>query len=226
MSLKLAIWDMDGTIVDSRAIIQEAMVRAFEVCDLEPPVYDATRHVVGLGLAEACGQLAPAGISPHALDRLVNAYREAFVARRSEPDFEEPLYPGAIDTLERLARAGWLMGVATGKARRGVDALFASHPLQDYFDTVWCADDGPGKPNPFMVLEAMKAVGRVPAESLIIGDAVHDMAMGRAAGITCHGVAWGFGTGPELIDAGAHLVHGDFASLNAGLDAFDPVAAG
>jgi len=220
MSLRLAIWDMDGTIVDSRAIIQDAMVCAFEACDLAPPAYDATRHVVGLGLGEACARLAPAEIEPARLERLVNAYRAAFIARRAQPDFEEPLYPGAVETLQRLTGAGWLMGVATGKARRGVEALFEAHPLRDYFDTVWWADDGPGKPNPFMVLEAMRAVGREPGESLIIGDAVHDMAMGRAAGIICHGVTWGFGAGDELTQSGAHLVHSDFDSLNAGLDAF------
>jgi len=142
MSLRLAIWDMDGTIVDSRAIIQDAMVCAFEACDLAPPAYDATRHVVGLGLGEACARLAPAEIEPARLERLVNAYRAAFIARRAQPDFEAPLYPGAVETLQRLTGAGWLMGVATGKARRGVEALFEAHPLRDYFDTVWCADDG------------------------------------------------------------------------------------
>ena len=219
MSLKLAIWDMDGTVVDSREVIQTAMERAFVACDLEPPAYEATRRLVGLDLVTVCATLAP-GLSGEALARLVEAYKQAFVARRTEPDFVEPLYDGAVETLERLANGGWLLAVATGKARRGVEALFEMHPLRSYFDTVWCADDGPGKPNPYMCEQAMAAVGAEPSGSLIIGDAVHDMAMGRAAGIRCKGVAWGFGAADELEAAGAHEVHHDFSTLNTSLDRF------
>ena len=220
MTLRLAIWDMDGTVVDSREIIQTAMERAFAACDLPPPPYDATRQLVGLSLNEVCRRLAPADMSSDRLDRLIEAYKAAFVHRRTEPDYVEPLYVGAVETLERLANQGWLLAVATGKARRGVEALFEMHPLRHFFDTVWCADDGPGKPHPFMVLEAMRAVGVDAARSLIIGDAVHDMAMGRSAGISAHGVTWGFGRADELHAAGAHEVHHDFAALNAALDQF------
>lgn len=224
MSLKLAIWDMDGTVVDSREVIQTAMERAFAACDLEPPNYDATRKLVGLDLATVCSTLAPQ-LEGEALLGLIEAYKHAFISRRTEPDFIEPLYDGAVETLERLANEGWLLAVATGKARRGVQALFEMHPIAQYFDTVWCADDGPGKPNPFMCQQAMAAVGAEPAQSLIIGDAVHDMAMGRAAGIRCKGVAWGFGAADELEAAGAHEVHHDFGTLNASLDRFGATVA-
>ncbi len=220
MTQRLAIWDMDGTVVDSREVIQTAMERAFAACDLPPPPYDATRRLVGLSLHEVCRQLAPADIAPDRLERLVEAYKAAFVQRRTEPDYVEPLYAGAVETLERLANEGWLLAVATGKARRGVEALFEMHPLRDYFDTVWCADDGPGKPHPFMVMEAMRAVGADAARSVIIGDAVHDIAMGRSAGITAYGVAWGFGKADELHAAGAHEVHHSFETLNAAFDQF------
>lgn len=219
MTLRLAIWDIDGTVVDSREVIQTAMERAFVTCDLEPPGYDATRRLVGLDLATVCATLAPQ-LEGEALLRLIEAYKHAFISRRTEPDFIEPLYEGAVETLERLANENWLLAVATGKARRGVQALFEMHPVAQYFDTVWCADDGPGKPNPFMCEQAMAAVGAQPGHSLIIGDAVHDMAMGRAAGIRCKGVAWGFGAADELEAAGADEVHHDFSTLNASLDRF------
>lgn len=217
MTLKLAIWDMDGTIVDSREVIQTAMCRAFETCDLPQPEYEATRKIVGLGLEEACRTLAP---DYHDIPGLTEAYKQAFVLRRTEEGFREPLYDGAIDTLERLANNNWLIAMATGKSHRGIRAIFEMHPLQQYFDTVWCADDGPGKPHPFMVEQAMNALGCEPHQSLIIGDAIHDISMGRNAGIHTMGVSWGFGRADELEAVGAHEVHHDFASLNDGLDRF------
>lgn len=217
MTLKLAIWDMDGTIVDSREVIQTAMVRAFESVGLKPPTYEQTRKIVGLGLQEAVTHLAP---DHNDIAGLTEAYRQAFIARRTESDFKEPLYDGAIETLDRLANDGWLIAMATGKSHRGIRAIFEMHPLEQYFDTIWCADDGPGKPHPHMCLEAMKALGAAPHQSLIIGDAVHDIRMGLNAGIHTLGVSWGFGEAHELEAVGAHQVHHDFATLNASLDAF------
>lgn len=217
MELKLAIWDMDGTIVDSREVIQAAMCKAFGLCGLPEPEYEATRKVIGLGLEEACGILAP---DYDDVPGLSLAYKQAFVARRSEENFREPLYEGAVETLERLASEGWLIAMATGKSHRGIRAIFEMHPLEQYFDTIWCADDGPGKPHPHMVEQAMKALGCEPHQSLIIGDAVHDISMGRNAGIHTMGVSWGFGRAEELEEAGAHEIHHDFASLNSGLDLF------
>ncbi|MEM9570875.1 MAG: HAD-IA family hydrolase [Pseudomonadota bacterium] len=217
MSLKLAIWDMDGTIVDSREVIQTAMARAFESLNLDPPPYDQTRTVVGLGLEEACKILAPDDVE---IGQLVTAYKEAFVVRRSEPDFKEPLYEGATETLDRLANDGWLIAMATGKSHRGIRAIFDMHPLEPYFDTIWCADDGPGKPHPFMCDQAMSVLGAEPHQTLIIGDAIHDIRMGLNAGIHTLGVSWGFGETAELQSAGAHEVHHDFETLNTSLDQF------
>ncbi|MHA7900409.1 MAG: HAD-IA family hydrolase [Henriciella sp.] len=217
MTLKLAIWDMDGTIVDSREVIQTAMERCFEAMDLMPPSYEQTRKIVGLGLEEACRTLAPEGTD---IPKLTEAYRQAFVARRAEADFKEPLYEGAQETLDRLAQDGWLIAMATGKSHRGIRAIFEMHPLEDYFDTIWCADDGPGKPHPFMCEQAMAALGAEPHQSLIIGDAVHDIRMGLNAGIRTLGVSWGFGEAQELSQVGAHEIHHDFTTLNTSLDQF------
>lgn len=220
MTLKLAIWDMDGTIVDSREVISTAMARAFETCEMAAPTYDQTRQIVGLGLEEACRRLAPPETDGPTLGRLVEAYRSAFVARRLEASFKEPLYAGAADTLQRLADDNWLIAMATGKSRRGIDAIFEMHPLAQYFDTIHCADDGPGKPHPAMCLEAMGRMGAEPDQSVMIGDAIFDIQMGRAAGVHTIGVTWGFGAEAELraVEAG-EIVH-DFVALNASLDRF------
>ncbi|MEM7663146.1 MAG: HAD-IA family hydrolase [Pseudomonadota bacterium] len=220
MTLKLAIWDMDGTIVDSREVIQTAMSRAFEAMDLPAPEYDATRKIVGLGLDEACLRLAPNDFDKTLLPDLVEAYRQAFIARRTDPDFKEPLYSGALKTLEQLRQDNWLIAMATGKSHRGIRAIFDMHPLEQYFDTIWCADDGPGKPHPFMVEEAMKAVGAETHQTLMIGDAIFDIQMGNAAGVETHGVSWGFGTADELRAVDADFVHHDFTSLSDALSRF------
>ncbi len=217
MTLKLAIWDMDGTIVDSREVIQSAMERTFEALGFPPPDYNDTRKTIGLGLHEACEILAPEGAD---IPRLAETYKQAFVEQRNEPGFKEPLYEGAVDTLQRLSNEGWLIAMATGKSHRGIRAIFDMHPLEPFFDTIWCADDGPGKPHPFMCEQAMAALGAEPHQSLIIGDAVHDIRMGLNAGIHTLGVSWGFGETQELEAVGAHEVHHDYASLNASLDAF------
>ena len=226
MSVRLAIWDVDGTLVDSRKVISYAMDHAFEAVGLPAPGYEGVRHVVGLSLEEACRVLAPDACEPEMLERLTDAYKDAFVAQRSAPDHHEPLYEGARDTLERLANDGWLLGVATGKGRRGVDITFERHDLTHFFDVIRCADDGPGKPHPFMVEDAIAALGAPVEASVMIGDTAHDMVMARAAGARALGVSWGFHTPDEIAAAGAHEVHHDFRTLNAALDAFGAVHGG
>lgn len=222
-ALRLAIWDVDGTLVDSRDVIQACMETAFRGAGLAPPPYDATRQIVGLSLGEALGTLAPPDISQEGLLRLAEAYKQAFVTHRMTPGYHEPLYTGALELLDQLKADGWLMAVATGKSHRGVDALFEKHKLRHFFDAVWCADDGPGKPHPFMVEQAMGALGCRPQESLMIGDAIHDMAMGKAAGVRAVGVSWGFGKAEELAAAGADEVHHDFETLTRSLQAFTAI---
>lgn len=222
MTLKLAIWDMDGTLVDSREVIQTAMVRAFEVHGMPAPSYEATRKTVGLGLSEACQMLVPDGFDMGTLPALVDTYKQVFVARREEEHFVEPLYDGALELLTSLQEAGWVQAIATGRARRGIDAICEMHPgLADFFTTSWSADDGPGKPSPFMAMEAMKAVGAETYQSMMIGDSEHDIRMGRAANIHSIGVSWGFGTRTELESAGAHEVHDDFANLSTAITSFE-----
>lgn len=218
--LKLAIWDIDGTLIDSRQIIQRAMNRAFERAGLGGIDYARTRTIVGLELTEAVLRLAPPDYPAEQIPHLATLYKEAFVEQRREPGFEEPLYDGALETIERLNDAGWLLGVATGKARRGLDIVFDHHDLHRHFVTFQTVDHGPGKPHPRMVLEAMREAGVEAPQAVMIGDTAFDMQMGRNAGVHTLGVSWGFHTSAEIRAGGAHELHDDFGSLNAALDAF------
>jgi len=218
--LKLAVFDVDGTLVDSRQVIARAMNRAFERAGLGGMPYERTRTIVGLELTEAVLHLAPPDYPAERIPELANFYRQAFVEQRAEPGFEEPLYPGARETVERLADEHWLLGVATGKNRRGLDIVFEHHGLHKFFQTLQTVDGGPGKPNPRMVLEAMAETGARPDDTVIIGDTSFDMLMARAANAHALGVSWGFHTVAEIEEGGAQAVHHDFDSLNQALSRF------
>ncbi len=222
--LKLAVFDVDGTLVDSRQVITEAMSRAFRRAGLGEIGYDRTRTIVGLELTEAVLRLAPADYPAERIPELATFYKQAFVEMRSEPEFSEPLYEGARETVERLADEGWLLGVATGKARRGLDIVFDHHDLHKYFQTLQTVDHGVGKPAPRMVLDAMAETGVRPEETVVIGDTSWDMTMARNARAGAYGVTWGFHTPEEIVQGGAHGVHDAFDKLNAALDAFEPGA--
>ena len=225
-ALKLAVFDVDGTLVDSRQVISEAMNRAFLRAGLSSIGYERTRTIVGLELTEAVLRLAPVDYPAERIPELASFYKQAFVEMRSEAGFSEPLYDGARDTVERLADEGWLLGVATGKARRGLDIVFEHHGLHRFFQTFQTVDGGAGKPHPRMVLDAMAETGARPEQTVMIGDTSFDMAMGRAARVTALGVSWGFHTPDEISNGGAHHLFDDFAALGAALDRFEAGASG
>jgi phosphoglycolate phosphatase len=211
---RLAVFDIDGTLVDSRRSIGTAMAEAFAALDLPVPSYEQTRRVVGLSLAPALQVLAPE-LDPARWPELGVAYRNAFLRNR-EAGLLDPLYDGARETLQTLHKDGWTLGIATGKARRGIEHLFERHDLKRFFDCAFCADDGPGKPDPHMLKLNMEAAGAAPEHTVMIGDTSFDMEMARAAGAYGLGVSWGFHTADEIAVHADEVVH-DFAGLDSGL---------
>ena len=217
--MKLIVWDVDGTLVDSRALILECCQYALVQAGLPSPDYEAVRQIVGLSLGHALSVLAPS-LDVAGVQKAEEDYKVRFREHRAIPGFREPLFAGADEALRRLSGEGRLQAVATGKSRRGVESILEMHGWSDLFGSTHCADDGPGKPNPAMLLAAMAAAGARPEETMMIGDTVHDIRMALAAGVYAQGVAWGFNTEAELRAAGAHDVAHDFVSLNKRLDAF------
>lgn len=219
-ALKLVVFDMDGTLIDSQDFIVEAMTRSFARMGQPLPSRDAILSIVGLSLPQAVARLLPdldAGQVAQAADH----YKQEFVALRAEKGGEgaAPMYPGARAALERLRpRDEVFLGVATGKARRGLDHAFHAHDIGHFFHTSQTADDHPSKPNPSMLLRALEETMVAPRDSVMVGDTTFDIEMGRAAGFRTIGVSWGYHPTADLHDAGADIVIDSFDALGGALE--------
>lgn len=218
MTRPLAVFDIDGTLVDSRASIHRAACEAAQVLGLPEPAYDRVRMIVGLSLPQALHTLEPQ-LTDAELAEFVAAFQASF-RRMYEAGHEEPLYPGVMEHLRRLHRDGWRLALATGQNRRGVARNLARAGWADLFLSSHCAEDGPGKPDPAMLRAAMAACDACPRTTTMIGDTAHDIAMAVAAGTHPLGVSWGFHTVEEQIAAGAAHVASDFPDLETALDRF------
>ena len=220
---RLVIFDVDGTLVDSQAVIVAAMDEAFELAGLHAPPRADVLGVVGLSLLESMAVLAPgAGAEAHV--ELTRHYRAAASRLRETGGGEaaSPLVPGARDAVLRLNRDGWLLSVATGKARRGLEHFLLTHGLKSHFIGTQTADDAPSKPHPQMVLNCLAATGVAPADAVMIGDTEFDMAMGRAAGCRTIGVSWGYHPVDRVRAGGAERIADSFEELEAMLGALEP----
>jgi len=209
----LIIFDCDGTLVDSQNMIVAAMDRAFAAHDRKAPPRDKILSIVGLSLDEAFQTLVD-GEDDAPIGSLAENYKLAFQALRKDPAYREPLFDGARAAIEALhARDDVLLGIATGKARRGVDAILNMHGLNGRFSTIQTADDAPSKPHPGMIFQAMSETGVEPSRTVVVGDTSYDMAMARAARAHAIGVSWGYHPNGHLEAAGAHEIIDDFAEL-------------
>ncbi len=202
---RLALFDCDGTLVDSQHNICLAMEDAFARAGMTPPPRSATRRVVGLSLVPAMQALLPdADAALHLA--LAEDYKNAFHRLRGRGMIEEPMFDGILTAMDALQAEGWLLGVATGKSDRGLALCLEHHGISDRFVTLQTADRHPSKPHPSMVIQAMADAGATPQTTVMIGDTSFDMAMGVAANARALGVDWGYHEADELHAAGAYAV--------------------
>ena len=212
MTIRLAIFDCDGTLVDSQHGIVAAMTSAFGAVSLPAPDRMACLSVVGLSLPLAVEQLHPEG-SADIRAELCEGYKRAFQQLRSGGQLQEPLYPGVAELLNELDAAGWLLAIATGKSDRGLRLLLEHHGLTKRFVSLQTADRHPSKPHPSMIDAALAEAGADRDSAVMIGDTSFDMLMARAANVRALGVSWGYHQPAELIQAGAHSVAMDSGEL-------------
>lgn len=215
---RLAVFDCDGTLVDSQATICLAMEQGFAACGLTGPGDAATRGIIGLSLVEAMAALHPTGAATQH-DLLAEEYKRAFFNLRAAGLAEEPLYDGIAEMIADLDARGWLLGVATGKSDRGLKHILEHHGLHPKFVTLQTADRHPSKPHPSMLELAMAEAGAAPATTAMIGDTSYDMIMAKSAGCAAIGVGWGYHKADELREGGAEVVANSPFELVAILEA-------
>ncbi|MEO0617799.1 MAG: HAD-IA family hydrolase [Pseudomonadota bacterium] len=214
----LVIFDCDGTLIDSQHVICAAMDHAFETNGRPSPGREATLQIVGLSLFEAIHRLVP-NEPPDVIRALGEAYKQAFNRFRSEFAGREPLYPGARDVVEALGqRNDVLLGIATGKSRRGVDHFLERENFESLFATIQTADSARSKPDPEMIEIALQETGVQPSRAVMIGDTTYDIEMGNAGGVTTIGVSWGYHEPDALKEADADYIVTDYPDLARLLD--------
>jgi phosphoglycolate phosphatase len=217
--MKLAIFDVDGTLMDSQAMIVASLSAAFTAEGLPLPSRPEMLGTVGLSLVTMMAALRPLDEAARH-QRLAQAYKEAFWSYRANQSYPELPFDGAFDLLRRLkARGDVHIGVATGKAQRGVRHIIDQFGLEGIFTTIQTSDDAPSKPHPDMILQAMREVGVDARDTVMIGDAVFDIEMAHAAGVKPVAVGWGFQPRAVLEGAGPHAIVNDFNQLEETLAA-------
>jgi phosphoglycolate phosphatase len=216
--MNLVIFDCDGTIVDSQHMIVAAMDLAFTAHGQTVLPRTRTLSIVGLSLNQAVARLLP-DADAALVERVAQSYKAAFGDLRRDADHQEPAYPGAIAAIRALsARGDTVLGIATGKSRRGVAAVLDRFDLHDQFATIQTADDHPSKPHPSMIATAIQETRAMAASTVMIGDTTFDIEMARNADVASVGVAWGYHPVADLKRAGAHAIVHDYADLLPAID--------
>jgi len=213
----LILFDCDGTFTDSHCAIVEAMQPSFVKNGLILPDAGSVNAIIGLSLQEAVRRLLPASADSDLQEQVRQGYREAYLVAEQHIS----LYAGVHEVLKTLRERGYWLGVVTGKSLPGLQRVLKSFSLDDYFYVLRTADCTHSKPHPAMVLECMAEMGIGAESTVVVGDALFDVQMAKAAGVPCIGVSFGVGSSDELLAAGAQLVVDDFSSL---LDHFPPLA--
>jgi len=213
--LRLVIFDVDGTLVDSQVSILASMEHAFTKAGRPVPSREAALGIVGLSLPEAMAVLAPEATKAEQL-QLASDYKTGHTAHREDGAAvaDHALYPGALEAIHRLNDAGYILSAATGKSRRGLNRFLLTHGLDHIFFATQTADDAPSKPHPQMVLNCLSNTGVEAANAVMIGDTEFDMAMGRAAGCHTIGVDWGYHERDRVLRGGAHHIADRFEDLD------------
>lgn len=182
----LLVFDWDGTIVDSTAMIAACIQKAAADLGLVVPTLEQASHVIGLGLLDALSRAVP-DLSADRIEEFSARYRYHYFA--CEPEIV--LFEGVRDLLVERADAGLPLAVATGKSRRGLARAFESTGLGRFFESSRCADETHAKPHPAMLLELADELKVSPERTVMIGDTTHDLQMASAAGAGAVGVTYG-----------------------------------
>lgn len=205
---RLALFDCDGTLVDSQHNICAAMDEAFANSGMARPDHHQVRRSVGLHVRDAVVRLAPSDSDDMLINQLTADFKASYSNLTQQDDYSAGyVFDGINELFDALEADGWLLGVATGNSDRGLQRIIDHHGWHGRFVTLQTADHHPSKPHPSMALTALSDAGADATQSMMIGDTSYDMMMGKSAGMVTVGVDWGYHDIAELRAAGAdHIV--------------------
>ena len=186
MKYELVIFDWDGTLMDSTALIAESLQQACRDVGITVPTTSDALFVIGLNMADTFSHVAPT-LDEEGRQRLAERYRHHFLAN----EHRLPLYPGVPEMLGDLHGRGRRLAVATGKARRGLERALDATGLRRWFEATRCADEGFAKPHPGMLLMLLEMTGVDPARAVMVGDTTHDLELAANAGVDAVAVSYG-----------------------------------
>lgn len=191
MNYQLLVFDWDGTLMDSQAHIVGCFTAAMRDMGVTPLPPNVIRKVIGLGLVEAVKALYPDQDNTfHA--PLGQRYRHHFLHGELPTG---GLFSGAVETLQYLKDQGYLLAIATGKTREGLNHALTITGIGDYFHASRCVSEALSKPHPDMLWQIMDELGVAPAQTLMIGDTEYDLKMAKNA--QAHGLAVSYGAHDE-----------------------------
>lgn len=205
--MKLVLFDCDGTLVDSAALIHEVMRRTFVAFGHAEPRLADTKSIIGLTLDIAIARMQGKAHADDEAVAMMAHYKSIYPDVRAQEGFREPLFPGIAQVIAELSRRDEvLIGAVTGKSRRGLKLILETHGFSPHFVVSRTADDCPSKPHPAMVNECCDETGIDVSHAVVIGDAIYDMMMAKSAGARAIGVSWGYASVADLVTAGADAI--------------------
>ena len=210
--LQLAVFDLDGTLIDSAGSIVAGVLACWEACGFPMPEAETVRRIIGLPWEESVVMLLP-GAGDAEFARIRSYHEEVAQGLRTRPPRSEVVFPGAVEALDTLEADGFLLSIITSRATRRLHEVLEAQGLAGRFVALKTTDHGPGKPAPHLMLQTLAETGVDKDDAVMVGDTVYDIQMACAAGTEAVGVSWGVHETAELHDAGAGHVIDAFHEL-------------
>ena len=210
--LQLAVFDLDGTLIDSAGSIVAGVLACWEACGFPVPEAEAVRRIIGLPWEESVIALLP-GAGAAEFARIRSYHDEVARGLRARPPRSEIVFPGAVEALDELEAAGCILAIITSRQTGRLHEVLEAQGLAGRFVALKTTDHGPGKPAPDLMLQTLAETGVDKDDAVMVGDTVYDIQMARAAGTEAVGVSWGVHEAEELHDAGAGYVIDAFHEL-------------
>jgi phosphoglycolate phosphatase len=193
--IKVIVFDVDGTIMDSIGRIVECMQAAACACGVAEPSVQEVRNIIGITLHHAVEVLFPEQ-SPEKIDQITDEYCRLY----NLWEIERPtsLFPGAMKTLQTLKQRGYRLAIATGKSQRGLARLYGDQELCSLFSASVTGDQVKSKPHPMMLQKLMNQLEIKPSEAVMVGDSVLDLQMAGNCDVRSIGITWGVHSREQL----------------------------